>query len=304
MKISGFGYLIKEGLRNVWNNRIMSLASIGVLISSLVLTGAALLLSMNVAEIVDSVGDSNVTTVYLKDDVSDLEAVYIGKDIQKISNIETCVFYSKDDAILDYKESLGEEVFENIIGDNGEKNPLPHAFHITMTDLSQYNETVDQIMKIDQVQEVGNRAEAAKALTNLSNLISTLSFWIVLALGVISLFIISNTIRVTMYSRRFEISIMKSVGATNAFVSIPFVIEGMFIGLLSGLLSSVGLMLIYDVILQIIESIIPFTTIPFSVVALPITGAFILAGMVIGAIGAFISIRKYLKKEGNEILGW
>lgn len=301
MKISGFGYLIKEGFKNVWNNRIMSIASIGVLISCLILTGVATLLSINVSEIVESVGDSNVTTVYLEDDVTDLEAVYIGKDIEKLKNVEKCVFYSKEEAIEEYRKTLGEEVFENMLGD---KNPLPHAFHVTMTDLSGYESTVNEILKLDKVTEVSNRAETAKTLTNLSSLVSTLSFWIVLALVLISLFIISNTIRVTMYSRRFEISIMKSVGATNAFVRTPFIVEGMVIGLVSGILSTLGLMFIYEKIMEIIEGFQMFNTIPFSKVALPIALVFAISGMIIGAIGAFISIRKYLKKEGNEILGW
>ena len=301
MGISRFGYLIKEGVKNVWSNRIMSIASICVLMSCLILTGSAILLSMNVAQVVESVGDSNETTVYLNDDVSGVEAAYIGKDLQKLDNIASVEFYSKEEAFKEYEDVLGDEIFANLQGND---NPLPDAYHISMVDLSEYEQTVSEIMNINGVNSVSNRSDVAKQLTNISNLVSTLSFWIVLALTVISLFIISNTIRMTMYSRRFEISIMKSVGATNAFVRIPFIVEGMMIGLISSIISSVGLYFLYNLLMKIITDIIPFAAIPINNVIVYVSISFVIAGIVVGAIGAFISVRKYLKKEGNEILGW
>ncbi len=301
MGISGFGYLIKEGVKNVWNNRIMSIASVCVLISCLVLTGSAVLLSMNVARVVESVGDSNETTVYLKDDVSNVEAAYIGRDLEKLSNVSTVEFYSKEDAFKEYEDVLGEEIFANLQGDD---NPLPDAYHISMVDLSKYAQTVSQITAIDGVDSVSNRSEIAERLTSINNLVTTVSLWIILALTVISLFIVSNTIRMTMYSRRFEISIMKSVGATNSFVRIPFVIEGMLMGLISAVLSTGLLYFLYNGIMEVITNIIPITPIPIQNVIAIVAGAFVIAGMLIGALGGFISIRKYLKKEGNEILGW
>lgn len=299
--MSGFGYLVKEGLKNVWNNRIMSIASVCVLISCLVLTGAAELLSMNVEMLVDSVGQSNETTVYLDLEVSDLEAVYIGKDIQKLSNVTSAEFYSKEVAINEYKDILGDELFANMQGDD---NPLPHAYVVVMDDLSQYDSTVAEIQKIDGVDRVSNRSAIAKKLTKISNLVRWISIGVVAALMIISLFIIANTIRATMYSRRFEISIMKSVGATNAFVRLPFVVEGMMIGVISALLATGVLAALYEAIMYAIAQVIPFTAIPFTDVLVYVLLAFIAAGAIVGAFGSLISIRKYLKKEGNEILGW
>lgn len=301
MNIGSMGYLLKEGFKNVWNNRIMSIASIGVLISCLVLTGTAALLSMNVAKVVESVGDSNVTTVYLDDEIDELKGTYIAKEINKLENVTKVEFYSKEDAILTYKEVLGEEVFKNMLGKN---NPLPNAVNVTMDDLSKYDETVKKILKIDGVDSVNSRREVAQRLTSLNKLVSRLSFFVIIALGIISLFIISNTIRMTMYSRRFEISIMKSVGATNAFVRIPFIIEGVVMGLISSALSTLALMFVYDLVMSAIEHLIPITTIPFMDVIWIVIASFTVAGTLIGALGGFISIRKYLKKEGNEILGW
>lgn len=301
MKFSGFGYLIKDGVKNIWTNRMMSIASIGVLISCLLLTGAASLLSMNVTNAVDRIGGQNVTRVFLKQEITDLEAVYIEDNLGRLDNVSNTKFISKDDAIKDYQDTLREDIFEQL---QGEGNPLPNSVDVTMTDLSKYDETVEQIMSIDGVDSVRDTREIAQKLTRLNDLVGTLSFWIVLALILISVFIISNTIRMTMYSRRFEISIMKSIGATDAFVRVPFVVEGMTIGAISGVITSVLLYFLYDVIMRTIQNIVEFSFIPYSKVGAWVSLAFIGAGVVIGAIGSILSIGRYLKKEGNELLGW
>lgn len=299
--MSGFGYLIREGFRSIWSNRIMSIASICVLVSCLVLTGAAELISVNIEKEVDSVGKTNETTVYIKDGASDLEAVYIGKNLEKLDNITSVRFYPKEDAINEFKDSLPEAVFENVNGDN---NPLPDAYIIAMDDLSKYDQTIDAILKVDGVDSINNRSELARKLTDISNLVRYISLAIVVALTIISLFIIANTIRTTMYSRRFEISIMKSVGATNAFVRLPFVVEGMVLGFISAIIGTGVLYVVYEGVMSAVNSFVKISTIPFSDVYLQVGGIFIVAGVVIGAFGSFISMRKYLKMEGNEILGW
>ena len=299
--MSGFGYLIREGFRSIWSNRIMSIASICVLVSCLVLTGAAELISVNIEKEVDSVGKTNETTVYIKDGASDLEAGYIGKNLEKLDNITSVRFYPKEDAINEFKDSLPEAVFENVNGDN---NPLPDAYIIAMDDLSKYDQTIDAILKVDGVDSINNRSELARKLTDISNLVSYISLAIVVALTIISLFIIANTIRTTMYSRRFEISIMKSVGATNAFVRLPFVVEGMVLGFISAIIGTGVLYVVYEGVMSAVNSFVKISTIPFSDVYLQVGGIFIVAGVVIGAFGSFISMRKYLKMEGNEILGW
>lgn len=297
----GFGYLVKEGFKNVWSNRIMSIASVCVLISCLILTGAATLLSLNVEAVVDSVGQSNETTVYLKDSVSELEAVYIGNDIEKIDNITSVRFYSKDEAFEAYRDELGDELFDRI---SEESNPLPDSYIVAMEDLSLYETTVKEIQAIDGVDTISNRSEIAKKLTDISKLVNLICFSIVIALVVISLIIIANTIRATMYSRRYEISIMKSVGATNNFVRLPFLVEGVIIGLVSAIISTGCISLLYNAGMHAIEQLFPINAIPLSDVIIFVIAAFLIAGVIIGFFGSFISIRKYLKKEGNEILGW
>lgn len=301
--MKGFGYLVKEGFRNVWSNRIMSIASICVLISCLVLTGAAALFSLNMSKMVDEVGESNETVVYIEDGYSQLEAVYVGKDIEKVENVVSATFYSKEDAFEQYRETLGDSLFAKI----EDRNPLPDSFIVVMEDLSKYDETVEKIQKIKGVDPdtILNRKEFADKLTRISSLVNIISFAVVLALLIISLFIIANTIRATMYSRRFEISIMKSVGATNAFVRMPFLVEGMVIGLASAIIALGALALVYQGVgLAVVSAQSMFDFIPYTDVIVYVAAAFAVFGIFVGFCGGFLSIRKYLKKEGNEILGW
>lgn len=299
--MSSLGYLIKEGFKNLMHNRLMTLASIGVLISCLVLTGSAVMLTVNVSNIVDSVGDTNVTKVFLDDGMTKLEAVYKGKELKEVDNVLEVEFIDKEDSIQAYRGQLGEEVFANMTGDD---NPLPYSYSVTMEDLSKYDETITRIKGVTGIASVSSHREVAEKLTNLSLFITTMSLWIILALAVISLFIISNTIRMTMFSHRFEISIMKSVGATNAFVRVPFIIEGIVIGLVSATISIGLLYLLSDGVINSVQNILDFSYTRFTEVMWPMIGAFCVAGVLVGSLGSMVSIRRFLTHEGNEILGW
>lgn len=300
-KFSGFGYLFREGIKNIWTNRMMSIASVIVLVSCLILTGTAALFSVNISETVKKTGEGNVTRVFLEESVIDGQVIYIEEEIKRIPNVEKTQFISKDEAIKSYQNSMREDIFNQLIG---EGNPLPHAIDVTMTDLSLYDQTIENILKVEGVDDVRDTREVANKLSSLSNLVNTMGLWIVIALVLVSIFIISNTIRMTMYSRRFEISIMKSVGATDSFVRIPFVIEGMFIGLLAGIIASVVTVFLYGAMANVVKSITQINLTPYSQIGWIVNAAFILAGVLIGALGSVLSIGRYLRKEGNELLGW
>lgn len=303
MNISSSGYLVKEGIKNIWNNRMMSLASIFVLVSCLVITGAATLVSLNVTKLISSIGDDNMINVYLDYDLNNIESIKLGSSISKIANVQSCEFYSKDEAISDYKDTLGN-LYESMQGDG---NPMPNVYKVQLKDLSKYSETVKEIKNIEGVASVSDRSDIAGKLTKLNSFVAIIGSWIVLILGIVTLFIISNTIRMTMYSRRFEISIMKSVGATNSFVRIPFIVEAMTIGLISGLVSSAALIIAYEPIRNAAADMFYFigqSSVPISDLWISILLGFSGIGVLIGLLGGFISITKYLRKEGGEILGW
>ncbi len=300
--MKGFGYLVKEGLKNVYANRIMSIASICVLVSCLVMTGVAALFSVNVQKIVNEVEKTNETTVYILRERSEIEARQIGNLISNIENVESATFVSRQEAMEQFRSTLGDQLFDRVKGND----PLNDAYRVVIKDLNKYDDTVRQIKAIDGVESVNDRREFARKLSIVSRLINMISFAVVGALIIISLFIIANTIRATMYSRRFEISIMKSVGATNMFVRMPFLVEGMVIGFISAALSTVAVGLLYNGIRRIISEVAGtwIEVIPFNSIVVPLALIFIAVGVLVGFFGGFISIRKYLKKEGNEILGW
>ena len=301
-RLSSLGYLLKEGVKNIWSNRTMSFASDGVLVSCLLLTGAAVLFSMNVDVAMKSLEGNNSTTVYLQEGLPTLTSLRVGQEIKQLDNIEECEFVSKQDAVQNMLDMLGDDgtVLEGLLGD---ENFLPDAFRISMKDLNLYDETAAQIEAINGVDEIIDYSDIAEQLTSLDNLVTSVGFWIVLILSLVSLFIISNTIRVTMFSRRLEISIMKSVGATNWFVRVPVIVGGVIIGLLSGGVASGLLVLVYNKLVSSIASIPLFSPVDIGPITWRITLIFMLAGALFGALGGLITLGKYLKKEGGDLGG-
>ena len=296
-------YLIKEGFKNIWTNRMMSLASVIVLVSCLIITGAAFLISLNVTHLISKIGDDDQITVYLDYDLNDLQSIKLGSQISKIENIESYSFYSKEDALKQYEQVLGN-IYESMQDDG---NPFGNAYKVKLQDLSQYKKTVDEIKKIDGVSAVSDRSDIAGKLTKLNYFVTIVGSWVVLVLALVTLFIISNTIKMTMYSRRYEISIMKSVGATNSFIRVPFVIEAMVIGLVSGLAAAGVICSVYMPIRSAAASIIGVigeSTFTVRQIMFPTLIAMSLTGLLIGIIGSIISITRYLKKEGGDIIGW
>lgn len=301
MRFSSVRYLLKEGVRNIWVNRMMSFASVGVLVACLLMTGAATLFSMNLNMAMTSLEEDNSITVYMADNLPTLKSIQVGEEMKKLENVESCEFVPKGEALEKLMESMGDDgtIFSSLLGDD---NPLNDVFKVKMKDLSQYKETAQKISALEGVYKVRDYSDVAQKLTSLDNLVTTAGFWIVLILSLVSVFIISNTIRITMFSRRLEISVMKSVGATNSFVRIPFVVEGIIIGLFSGLVSSGLLSLVYNKTLQTITDIVPFfQPLPLGSVLGNIILLFIGAGAFFGAVGGGISIGKYLKEGGSSI---
>lgn len=300
MGLHSIGYLFREGIKSLWKNRTMSIASIAVLISCLLLTGVAGLLTLNLSSIMESVESSNTLVVFLEENLPSLEAVKLGEDLRQIDNISECTFVPKNVGLSEMMAGLGSDgaLMDAL---QGTGNPLPDSYRISLADLSRYDETAAAIQSLKGVDRISEYRDIAKKLSNLDRLLKLGSIVIVIVLAVVSLFIISNTVKVTMFSRRMEITIMKSVGATNGFVRIPFLVEGMPIGLISGCVSATVMFFAYGKAVEVIYGIAPFLTI------IDISGyvgliylAYILVGILFGALGGVISIGKYLKKEGED----
>lgn len=301
---SSLKYLIKEGFRNSWTNRMMSIASISVLLCCLVLIGSASMIFLNINSLVDRIEDENVIMVYIEDDTSQEDIAAMKDSIEAMDNIQSVEFVDKESAWQDQLKTMGEAQAEFFTEINPDKIPLPDAYKVTVSDLSLFKETVSQIKQLDNIDTVRENSDLAKKLQTISHGISIIAIAIIAVLFAISLFIISNTIKLTVYSRRLEISIMKSVGATNSFVRLPFVVEGVILGVISGVLSLGVVWGIYELAVnQFSDLLNSLSLIPldFKNYALYMLGAFVGIGIISGVGGSLITMGKYLNKEGSEI---
>ena len=303
MSGASFRYLVKEGFRNTWTNRMMSIASICVLLSCLVLIGSASMIFLNINSLVQKIEDENVIMVYIDDEATDADIDEMGIKLNDISNVEKIEFVAKEDAWAEQIATMDEAQAE-FFTETTDEIPLPDAYKVTVKDLNQFTSTVKEIKALDHIYTVRQNTDLAKKQATLSHGITIIAIVIISVLFAISLFIISNTIKLTVYSRRLEISIMKSVGATNSFVQLPFVVEGIILGVVAGVLSLFAVWGIYEVAVKSFADVfrsIGLTALTFTDYALPILGIFIAIGIVSGVGGSLITMRKYLTKEGSEI---
>lgn len=319
MSGSSVKYLIKEGFRNTWTNRMMSIASICVLLSCLVLIGSASMIFLNINSLVDKIENENVIMVYIGDktleesndeNALDIDSTITQQDIDEMgeklramSNVQDVEFIAKEVAWQEQLDTM-EDAQAELFSEDKDKIPLPDAYKVTVRDLAQFTETVDEIKKLDNIYTVRQNTDLAKKLDTISRGISVIAIVIIAVLFVISLFIISNTIKLTVYSRRLEISIMKSVGATNSFVQLPFVVEGIILGVISGVVSLGAVWGFYEFAVSRLKDVfssIGLDALRFVDYALPMLGIFVAIGVVSGVGGSLITMRKYLNKEGSEI---
>lgn len=299
MRLSSLRYLLKEGFRNLWANRLMTFASVGVLSCCLLLMGSAVLFSANVNSLLGWAEGQNVVRVFLKDDVTLERAQQLETQIQNITNIASCRLIDKNEGLNELKQSLGDD--GDLLAALEQDNPLCHSFEIKIDDLSKYDQTISQVKELSEVDVVRDQREIAQKLTDVRKVIFMAGAWILAILFLVSLFIIINTIKLTMFVRRLEIGIMKSVGATDGFIRIPFVVEGVFIGLISSLLTEGILWVAYWGVGGAIQDSLGVNPVPFSSMDGTLLLGFLAVSIVIGVLSGLISIRRYLKKQGGGI---
>lgn len=298
MKGASLGYLTKEGFRNVWVNRLMSLASITVLMACLVIIGLGSMLFFNINALLDKIESQNVIMVYIEDGTTDEQIEKMSNDIYNVGNIQDCIFVSKEEAFEKSKEELGEDsaLLE------GMENPMPDAYKVVVFDMNFFRQTVSSLKNIENVESVRENSDIADKLIDIRYAVTIVIAGMVFLLFIVSLFIIANTIRITMFSRRLEISIMKAVGATNWFIRWPFMIEGIVIGAISSLVSfGVLAGLYYGVSYIFVDMLNLFKPVSF----LPYSGYILLLfagiGMFTGSVGSLISMGKYLREQGSVV---
>ncbi len=302
MNGSSLGYLTKEGFRNIWVNRLLSLATIVVLISCLVIVGSGTLIFLNISSVLDLIEDQNVVMVYIDDNATEAESDHLKVQLLAMDNVEDdIVFVSREEAFERQKEAYGDKA---ALLEGLSPTILPNAYKVKVADLSRFDETVAQIKNLPSVLQIHENSELAGKIANIRDAVTYISIGVVAILFFVSLFIVSNTIRITIFNRRLEISIMKAVGATNAFVRWPFIVEGVLLGLFSaivGLGIQFGIYSLASIWLSDIMSMLGGTVVAFSENIGLILGMFIFIGVFIGAFGSIISLNKYLKEHSNVV---
>ncbi len=298
MKGASLGYLTKEGFRNVWVNRLMSLASVTVLMACLVIIGLGSMLFFNINALLDKIESQNVIMVYIEDGTTDEQIDKLNKEIYDLGNIQDCIFVSKEEAFENSKKELGEDsaLLE------GMENPMPDAYKVIVSDMALFKQTVKGLKGLEHIETVRENSDVADKLLDIRYAVTIVIAGMVLLLFVVSLFIIANTIRITMFSRRLEISIMKAVGATNWFIRWPFMIEGVVIGIISSIVSFGVLAGLYYGVAYIFNDMLAlFKPVAFGQYAGYIFLLFALIGTFTGSIGSLISMGRYLKEQGSVI---
>ena len=298
--MGNLGYLTKEGFRNLKVNKLMSVASITVLFSCLMLIGIAFMLLVNIEAFITGIESENVIMVYADMEASNYEYIKLGNDLRAIENVAFVENIDKETAYQEILSELDDGLREYLSGLN--ENPLPDAYRVTISNMEGFEDVVNHIKQLSGIERVYENSTLARQLEGIRNSVTYISIGMIALLLVVSLFIISNTIKVTMFSRRLEISIMKSVGATNSFIRWPFMIEGIIIGIIAGLLAFAAVWGIYEFALGSFTSVLSgFGTgdirIEFIDYAPYIVAAFVGIGVFTAVFGSATSIRKYLKER-------
>ncbi len=300
MKWSSFRYLTKQGLHNLRANRLMSLASIGVLTACLLLTGIAGLFSANVNSLVEYLGDQNETVVYLNQGLSDEQLASVDQTLRSMPGLAAVTYVSQEEVLETYKGYMSE--YADLFNDFEEDNPFHANYRVVLEDLNQMDGMIAQLEQIDGVYSVSAPTQLSSVFLTIQRAVTYAGWALVAVLALVSVVVISNTIRLTVFARRKEINIMKYVGATNGFIRWPFFVEGTSVGLISGLLAAGLVIGAYALVLNKVGAMSGFwgpilgsCLLSVGQVWPIVLGAFLIFGVIIGSIGTATSIRKYLE---------
>lgn len=293
MRINNLGYLIKEGVRGIFLHGFMSFAAVCVTVACLLIVGSFSILTYNVNLMVEDLNKTNELLVYIDSDLSDAEARSIGTRINKISNVFQAQFVSREQALEQFvADHQGNSAFNGVVAED-----LRHRYVVTLEDNTRMEETYEQVSMIPGVAKITAAFELAEGFSTLQQVLQIASLAVISVLLVVSLLIISNTVKLAMYDRRDEIAIMKMVGATNGFIRLPFVVEGFALGMMGAAIAFALEWVMYDTLVLKIEQLDTlrlFSFVPFDELLIPMVATFVAAGLFVGIVGSWTSIRKFM----------
>ena len=293
MRINNFGYLIKEGVRGIFLHGFMSFAAVCVTVACLLIVGSFSILVYNVNLMVEDLNQTNELLVYVDSELPDAEAKSIGTKINRIENVLLAKYVSREEALKDFVEDMGgNAAFGGVVAED-----LRHRFVVTLENNALMEATYGEIQQIPGVVYISAEFEMAEGFITLQNVLQIASLAVIAVLLVVSLLIISNTVKLAMYDRRDEIAIMKMVGATNGFIRLPFVVEGFALGMMGAAIAFALEWVMYDALILKIEEVDTlrlFSFVPFDELLIPMVATFAAAGLFVGVVGSWTSIRKFM----------
>ena len=290
---NNLGYLLKEGIRGIFLHGFMSFAAVCVTVACLLIVGSFSILVYNVNITVEDLNKTNEILVYIDETLPDAEAKSVGTRINRIANVQNARFVSRQEALEQFvADHQGDDAFSGV-----EAEDLRHRYVVTLMDNALMKQTVAELEQLPGVAKINAAYELAEGFTTLQNMLHIASIAVIAVLLVVSLLIISNTVKLAMYDRRDEIAIMKMVGATNGFIRLPFVVEGFALGMLGAAIAFGVEWLMYDALvaqLATVDTLKLFSFVPFTQLLLPMITTFVSAGLFVGVLGSWTSIRKFM----------
>ena len=294
MKKNNIGYLFREGFRGVFLHGFMSFAAVCVTVACLIIMGTFSLVLYNLHVMITDLEKENQVLVYIDENYSEAQAKSVGSQINLISNVHEAKFVSRSEAL----DNFVEEQSDTTTFGGLDPSIFRDRYEVTMEDATLTQQTVDEISKIEGVAGVTAHYEIVNGFQTLQKVLNIASYAIIIVLFVLSLFIISNTVKLAMYSRSEEIGIMKMVGATDSFIRLPFVVEGLILGLLGAVIAFFlewGLYNFLDSKIAVVDTLQLIQVVPFNEVVELVALAYALTGFAVGVVGSLLSIRKFLK---------
>lgn len=294
MKTSTIKLFIQDAIKSIIRNLTLSLASAATVAFTLFLLGAFVLASLNINRGISTLQDKLEIKVFLKNDVTEKQKTDIEDEIESISEIKAYKYESKDDALEKAKEMFDND--ESMVKQFQESNPFPESYSITVKSADDITKISSELSKLDGVEDVNAGKETVRNFQKTINTVKYVGGVLLVILGGVSIFLIANTTKLTVYSRRKEILIMKHIGATDWFIRWPFIIEGIFIGIIGSAISIGLLFLSYKFILKIFGlDNMNFTYVKTTYILTTMTWEFLLIGIILGAAGSILAVRKFLK---------
>ena len=293
MKFNNLGYLLKEGIKGIFTHGFMSFAAVCVTVACLLIVGSFSILTYNVNIMVEELNRTNEVLVFIDETLTDAEAKSVGTKINTIENVHQATFVPREQALAEFIADHQEtDAFSGVAAED-----LRHRFSVMLQDNDLIQETVAQLRQIEGVADIRAEYELAEGFSTLQDVLQIASMAIISVLLVVSLLIISNTVKLAMYDRRDEIAIMKMVGATNGFIRLPFVVEGFTLGMMGAALAFGLEWVMYDALvarIAEIDTLQLFNFVPFQQLLIPMVATFTAAGLFVGIVGSWTSIRKFL----------